>query len=187
MKKIIGTAIFLISIFSFGEDFDIEQPLLEEVSTMNIKNEIKSNEIIIGIVNEINKLRTENIMIQKKIDIMDKVIQDKNQLADELENKVEILALQLKKIEENNKIGEKNFGTLLNEGIIKIAAAAGLLILLLFIIVIGIIFSQNGKNRKMLEDWRDLNDINRGSRDREDYKKNVKKSKDKELDDMELS
>lgn len=183
MKKIIGILIFLITIVAFGEDFEIDQPMLEEMSTMNVKNEIKNNEIIIGMANEILKLRTENVMIQKRMDVMDKIIQDKNQLADELNNKVEILTLKIQEIEQKNEVGNKNFVDVLKDNILKIAIASALLIMLLFMIVIGIIFAQNGKNRKMIEDWKDLNDINRDGKERGNFRKFADKNQKKDLDD----
>lgn len=183
MKRIIGILIFLITIAVFGEDFEIDQPVLEEMSTMNVKNEIKNNEIIIGMADEILKLRTENVMIQKRMDVMDKVIQDKNQLADELNNKVEILTLKIQEIEKKNEIGNKNVADVLKENILKIAIASALLILLLFMIVIGIIFAQNGKNRKMIEDWKDLNDMNRDEKGRGDFRNFADKNRKKDLDD----
>lgn len=190
MKKIFFILLFIFSIFGYGEEknegFNIEQPSLEELSLLTIRGEIKSSEIISTMNNEINKLKMELTIAQNRMDIMDKVIGDKNQLTDELENKVEILNLQIRSYQENEENNKNGFEKEVIKKIYQIGIVIALIIIFIFIITLSLLILQGSKNKKVLEEWKDMIELNRVKIDLMDknYQKYATENKNEIQDDF---
>ncbi|MGL4403124.1 MAG: coiled-coil domain-containing protein [Fusobacteriaceae bacterium] len=190
MKKLYLVALLLFSMCIYGEglneEFSIEQPPLEELSLLTIRDEIKSSEVIIVMNNEIKKLKLELTVAQKRMDIIDKVIVDKNQLIDELENKVERLNTQIKESQEEEKNNKNGFEKNTIKKIYQIGAVITLLIVFIFIISLSLLVLQGTKNKKMLEEWKDIFELNRNKIDLMDQKYAVQKNKEEIEDDFDF-
>ncbi|MGL5963658.1 MAG: hypothetical protein ACRC0F_06495 [Cetobacterium sp.] len=160
MKKINIILLLLFSSYIYGEELNeeyvIEQPPLQELSVLTIQDEIKSNEIILSMNGEIINLKLDLVVAQKRMDLMDKVIEDKNKLTDELENEVEILQIKMKEYQEREKANKNGFEKDIVKKIYQIGAIIALMIIFLFIVCISLLILKASKNRKILEDWKDI-------------------------------
>lgn len=188
MKKLYLMVLFLFSICLYGEvaneEFNIEQPPLEELSLVTIRDEIKSSEVISAINGEITKLKLELTVAQKRMDLMDKIIADKNQLTDELDNKIEILNIQIREYQEKEKNSKEGFEKTAIKKIYQIGAVIALIIVFVFIISLSFLMLQGAKNKKMLEEWKDMFELNRNRMDLMD-EKYKKYASPKNKDDIE--
>lgn len=188
MKKLYLMILFLFSICAYGEgvneEFNIEQPSLEELSLLTIRDEIKSSEIISVINEEIKNLKLELTVAQKRMNNMDKTIADKNQLIEELDNKIEILNIQIKEYQEKEKNGKDGFEKNTLKKIYQIGAIVTLTIIFIFIISLSFLILQGAKNKKMLEEWKDVFELNRNRMDLVDKKYASQKNKEEIEDDF---
>ncbi|MGL4254362.1 MAG: hypothetical protein ACRCU6_04155 [Fusobacteriaceae bacterium] len=189
MKKIYLMVLFLLSICLYGEgvndEFNIEQPPLEELSLLTIRDEIKSSEVISAMNGEITKLKLELTVAQKRMDLMDKIIADKNQLTDELDNKIELLNIQVKEYQEKEKSNKDGFEKNAIKKIYQIGATIVLIIIFIFIVALSLLMLQGAKNKKMLEEWKDMFELNKNKRDlmNEEHQKYVFQKNKEEIEE----
>lgn len=189
MKKIYLMVLFLLSICLYGEgvneEFNIEQPPLEELSLLTIRDEIKSSEVISAMNGEITKLKLELTVAQKRMDLMDKIIADKNQLTDELDNKIELLNIQVKEYQEKEKSNKDRFEKNAIKKIYQIGATIVLIIIFIFIVALSLLMLQGAKNKKMLEEWKDMFELNKNKRDlmNEEHQKYVFQKNKEEIEE----
>ncbi len=189
MKKLYLMVLFLFSICLYGEvaneEFNIEQPPLEELSLVTIRDEIKSSEVISAINGEITKLKLELTVAQKRMDLMDKIIADKNQLTDELDNKIELLNIQVKEYQEKEKSNKDGFEKNAIKKIYQIGATIVLIIIFIFIVALSLLMLQGAKNKKMLEEWKDMFELNKNKRDlmNEEHQKYVFQKNKEEIEE----
>lgn len=112
------------------------------------------------------ELQNKNETNEKRFEVLDKVIADKNQLIDELDEKVKKMEILNEEKDKLNPAGE------LKEEMIKYATIFAGIIAFLFFIITSILFYQNGKTRKMLEEWKEMSELNEIDDNEFDFLKN---------------
>lgn len=112
------------------------------------------------------ELQNKNETNEKRFEVLDKVIADKNQLIDELDEKVKKMEILTEEKDKLNPAGE------LREEMLKYAVIFAGIIALLFFIITVTIFYQNGKTRKMIEEWKEMSELNEIDDNEFDFLKN---------------
>ena len=91
-------------------------------------------------------------MNETRFGILDKVIQDNNQLVDEMEAKLDVI---IKKINSENSeeiIRMKS----VEKTVYRIVAIMIIIFFILLVLIIGVGFTVERKNRKKIEEWREI-------------------------------
>lgn len=146
---------------------------LEEIKVPEMKNEDISRKIL--------ELETNTVIYKEKIEQLEKNLQEKNQMVEELNNKVEKLIIITNTLDDTTKsfttktlihINEKIYKT----GILIITILAGITLILGSLVLL-----QTNKNKKMIEEWKEFFELNIDALKREKKDKELNIENEEEL------
>lgn len=141
----------------------IEQPFLSELGIGEyeenklIEKKLNSQkEELETIKDRIQEINTALKLSQERFYLLDKIIEDKNILIDELEEKIEnfnikIIEIESSKSNEITKLEEKIYPEIYKMIIMILA-----IFLVLFLILLSLIIYQNNKYKKSIEEWKEI-------------------------------
>ena len=148
---------------------------LEEIKVPEMKNEDISRKIL--------ELETNSVIYKEKIEQLEKNLQEKNQMVEELSNKVEKLIIITNALDDTTKSFTTKTLTHINEKIYK----TGILIITILagitLILGSLVLLQTNKNKKMIEEWKEFFELNIDAlkREKKDKALNIENENEGEL------
>ena len=145
------------------ELIEVEQPVLETIGIRALEEKLTYQDLekeILSLKSKIEIYESKFLMNETRFGILDKVIQDNNQLVDEMEAKLDVI---IKKINSENSeeiIRMKS----VEKTVYRIVAIMIIIFFILLVLIIGIGVTVERKNRKKIEEWREILEL-------EDHKK----------------
>ena len=137
------------------ELIEVEQPVLETIGIRALEEKLTYQDLekeILSLKSKIEIYESKFLMNETRFGILDKVIQDNNQLVDEMEAKLDVI---IKKINSENSeeiIRMKS----VEKTVYRIVAIMIIIFFILLVLIIGVGFTVERKNRKKIEEWREI-------------------------------
>ncbi len=153
MKKLLILMMVICS-FSFSNEIEksnekelelLEKPVLEEINLTDLAFE-----------EEVNLLKGNLVIINQKLEELNKNLLEKNIKIDNLENKIENLSLLVNNLENKMKDNKSEVTTNITERIYRYGVIFISMMICIVLSLISMIVYQNSKNRKKMEEWREL-------------------------------
>ncbi len=137
------------------ELIEVEQPVLETIGIRALEEKLTYQDLekeILSLKSKIEIYESKFLMNETRFGILDKVIQDNNQLVDEMEAKLDVI---IKKINSENSeeiIRMKS----VEKTVYRIVAIMIIIFFILLVLIIGVGLTVERKNRKKIEEWREI-------------------------------
>lgn len=139
---------------------EIEQPLLEVIGIKELEKKMIYKELekeILRLKAKVENYEAKFIINETRFMILDKVIQDKNQLVDEMDAKLDII-IKKRNVENSEEILKMK---LLEKTVYRIVAIMVVVFLMLVILILGLGVAVERKNRKKIEEWKEIIELDK--------------------------